>query len=423
MDSQAKRAGSKLTRGKIARLLERSVERVRGYRFQNLEPLIAAGLELGEGARVLPRAYIDPTRPWLITIGAGAAVSQYVKVLTHDDSMKIQTGFTRIGPVEIGKRVFVGNSSIILPGTRIGDNSIIGAGAVVSGEIPPGSVVVGHPGRVSSTVSRLQAWQRRAMADAPIWPMEGWTIGVTDDRKARQREALATVREGYSRDRNPRRWGARAEGAEWVPTAGVGWRDTRVIRVTRRAAARLRGELMIERWLREGLQLGEGAVIAEGAALDAWRPWLITIGAGSYVSPHVVILTHDAGLGFQGSLTRIGRVDIGSRVYVGPGAMLLPGSQVGDDSIVEAGAVVRGTIHCGSYVAGNPAAVVSDTASIAEECRRAAASGPSWPDEGCSGDEVSEERKRVQREALSSAPAGFLLPASELAGDESRGSS
>jgi maltose O-acetyltransferase len=388
--------------------------------------LIAQGLHVGEGARVAFNAYIDPNQPWLITIGAGAGISPYAKVLTHDDSMRIQTGFTRIGPVDVGERVYIGNNAIVLPGTRIGDESVIGAGTVVSGEIPPGSVVVGHPARVVTNVGRLQAWEAGSVVDAPIWPVKGWVFGtgITDERKASQRDALAKVREGYStegvpKDRDPRLEAARGEGTNCLAgaLAKIGRRLRRVVNRERRF------ENIPERFVREGLQLGEGAYLAAPAFADAVRPWLITIGAGSYVSPFVNILTHDARLRLQGSLTRIGRVDIGSRVFVGPGAMLLPGSQVGDDSIVEAGAVVRGTIHGGSYVAGNPAAVVSDTASIAEECRRAAASGPSWPDEGCSGDEVSEERKRVQREALSSAPAGFLLPASELAGDESRGSS
>jgi maltose O-acetyltransferase len=123
-------------------------------------------------------------------------------VLTHDDSMKIQTGFTRIGPVEIGERVFVGNGAIILPGTRIGDDSIIGAGAVVNGEIPPRSVAAGHPAQVLTTIDRYMAWKSRALADAPFWPKEGWVygMGITRKRKVSQREALAGGREGLSQN-------------------------------------------------------------------------------------------------------------------------------------------------------------------------------------------------------------------------------
>lgn len=393
------------------RWLRRAVNRVRGD--QNIERLIAAGLEFGQGAFVIHSAYLDPARPWLIKIGARSALSSHVKVFTHDDSMRLQTGLTRIAPVELGKRVFVGAGTTIRPGTRIGANSIIAAGAVVSGEIPPGSVVAGHPAQVITTVTRFQAWQRRALAGAPIWPREGWIpgLGITDERKASQREALATVREGYSEPgESRRRVYARSKVAEWLATsAEIGWRGLTPRRMKRLIADRLRGTRTIERHVREGLQLGERAFVADEAVLDARRPWLITIGADSYISRHVIIFTHD-GSQMQDGLTRIGRVDIGSRVYVGPGAMILPGSQIGNDSIIEAGAVVRGAIPSGSYAIGNPATVMSDTASIDGNSRRAAASGPSWPYEGPSSDHgITDERKPARHEALRSGSSGAPL--------------
>jgi serine acetyltransferase len=168
----------------------------------------------------------------------------------------------------------------------------------------------------------------------------------------------------------------------------------------------------MERWVRDGVQLAEGAFVADGAFLDAVRPWLITIGADSFISAYTAILTHDAALVFQGEQTRIARVDIGCRVYVAPGAVILPGSQIGDDSIIEAGAVVRGTIPPRSYVAGNPA-VVSDVTAVSEDWRDAATATPSWPYEGWSSDSgITEERKRAQREALSLAHSGYLFPPS-----------
>ena len=51
-------------------------------------------------------------------------------------------------PVIIGKNVFVGCNSIILKGTRIGDNCVVGAGSVVSGTFASGCVIAGNPARV-----------------------------------------------------------------------------------------------------------------------------------------------------------------------------------------------------------------------------------------------------------------------------------
>lgn len=51
-------------------------------------------------------------------------------------------------PVRIGKNVWIGAGAIVLPGVTIGDHSVIGAGSVVTKDIPPNVVAVGKPCRV-----------------------------------------------------------------------------------------------------------------------------------------------------------------------------------------------------------------------------------------------------------------------------------
>lgn len=51
-------------------------------------------------------------------------------------------------PVHIGSRVWIGAGAVILPGVTIGDNSVIGAGSVVTKDIPANVVAVGNPCRV-----------------------------------------------------------------------------------------------------------------------------------------------------------------------------------------------------------------------------------------------------------------------------------
>lgn len=51
-------------------------------------------------------------------------------------------------PVRIGDNVFVGTGAIILRGTTIGENSVIGAGSVVKGNVPPNVIAAGNPARV-----------------------------------------------------------------------------------------------------------------------------------------------------------------------------------------------------------------------------------------------------------------------------------
>jgi maltose O-acetyltransferase len=120
-------------------------------------------------------------------------------VLTHDASLQRHIGRTLLAPVVIGRRVFVGAGAIILPGSQIGEESIIAAGAVVRGDIPPRSVVTGIPGRVVSDLDSLLSKHREAAREAPRWPHQGWTLlrGITKERRQQQRETLAGGVSGY----------------------------------------------------------------------------------------------------------------------------------------------------------------------------------------------------------------------------------
>ncbi len=51
-------------------------------------------------------------------------------------------------PVKIGKYVWIGANVVILPGVEIGDNAVIGAGAIITKNIPANSVAVGNPAKV-----------------------------------------------------------------------------------------------------------------------------------------------------------------------------------------------------------------------------------------------------------------------------------
>lgn len=56
-------------------------------------------------------------------------------------------------PVTIGKNVWIGANAVILPGVTIGENSVIGAGSIVTKDIPANVVAVGNPCRVMREIS------------------------------------------------------------------------------------------------------------------------------------------------------------------------------------------------------------------------------------------------------------------------------
>lgn len=95
------------------------------------------------------------TEPWLITLGNRCHITDGVKFETHDGGTLIfRTEIPDLEitkPIKIGDDCYIGNNAIILPGVTIGNRCVIGAGAVVSRNIPDNSVAVGVPARVIKT--------------------------------------------------------------------------------------------------------------------------------------------------------------------------------------------------------------------------------------------------------------------------------
>nr|WP_282960144.1 sugar O-acetyltransferase [Sphingobium limneticum] len=86
-----------------------------------------------------------------VTIGNGTQIGAGVQILTADhprDPAARATGIEWGRPIRIGRNVWIGGGAIILPGVSIGDDALIGAGSVVTRDVPAGATVVGNPARV-----------------------------------------------------------------------------------------------------------------------------------------------------------------------------------------------------------------------------------------------------------------------------------
>lgn len=92
------------------------------------------------------------SEPYLISIGNHVETSFGVNFITHDGGVWVvrdqEPDLDVMATIQVGNNVFIGANSIILPGTNIGDDCVVGAGSVVRGEIPSGSVVAGVPAKV-----------------------------------------------------------------------------------------------------------------------------------------------------------------------------------------------------------------------------------------------------------------------------------
>lgn len=109
-----------------------------------------SGLRIGDRSQLGHNARIDQS----VTIGNDVVMGPDVVIMTAShafedpDTPVNQQGAEPVRPVIIGNDVWIGTRVIILPGVRIGDGAIIGAGSVVTKSIPPLAVAVGNPARV-----------------------------------------------------------------------------------------------------------------------------------------------------------------------------------------------------------------------------------------------------------------------------------
>jgi NDP-sugar pyrophosphorylase family protein len=90
----------------------------------------------------------------LIEIGEGFISAPGSVILTHDASTIIHCGKVRVEKTIIGKNVFLGLNAVVLPGIKVGNGSIIGAGSIVTKDVPENVIVVGNPARIVSTVDK-----------------------------------------------------------------------------------------------------------------------------------------------------------------------------------------------------------------------------------------------------------------------------
>jgi acetyltransferase-like isoleucine patch superfamily enzyme len=100
------------------------------------------GMDIDPTASFSLSARFDKTYPAGVHIGAWSYVAFDAAVLAHDMTRGLYL-HTRIG-----RNCFIGARSVILPGIQIGDESIVGAGSVVTKDVPPRCAVAGNPAQI-----------------------------------------------------------------------------------------------------------------------------------------------------------------------------------------------------------------------------------------------------------------------------------
>ena len=111
------------------------------------------GVKIGENCHISPYVLIDLLHPELITIEDNVTISSNSMIFAHinptANNFLKEHGYPRtIKPVLIKKGAVISVGCIIIAGVTIGENSIVGAGSVVTQDVPDYCVVVGNPARV-----------------------------------------------------------------------------------------------------------------------------------------------------------------------------------------------------------------------------------------------------------------------------------
>ena len=131
------------------------------------------GARIGQGCSIWSAKVI--TEPYLLEIGDRVGISMGTRFVTHDGSTVQGSGKQIFGRISVGDGTFIGCYCLILPGTVIGRDCIVGAGSVVRGKVPDGTVVMGNPAQFVMTTAmarRLAARDEDGLMVAGLSPKE-----------------------------------------------------------------------------------------------------------------------------------------------------------------------------------------------------------------------------------------------------------
>lgn len=100
------------------------------------------GMDIHPSAEFSLSARLDRTFPIGVHIGRNSYVAFEACILTHDRTRGLYLH------TEIGRDCFIGGRAMVLPGVKVGQGSIVAAGAIVTKDVPPRCIVAGNPAKV-----------------------------------------------------------------------------------------------------------------------------------------------------------------------------------------------------------------------------------------------------------------------------------
>lgn len=110
------------------------------------------GVKIGNNVFIGTEVLIDPAFPELVVLGNDVSLAGRNILMAHSDpTFPIRNEKlveTKIAPIKIEQGAWITVGAIILPGVKIGKNSIVAAGAVVTKDVPPYTLAGGVPAKI-----------------------------------------------------------------------------------------------------------------------------------------------------------------------------------------------------------------------------------------------------------------------------------
>lgn len=171
---------------------------------------------------------------------------------------------------------------------------------------------------------------------------------------------------------------------------------------------RVRGDHTTEKLKSMGMKVGKNFKRLHGTILDPGHCWLIEIGDDVTMAPRVHILCHDASTKTFLNYTKIGRVTIGNRVFIGAESVVLPGVTIGDDVVIGANSTITHDIPSNSVAVGSPAKVICTLDEYLEKEKRRMEQAPVYDISYTLGQNVPMQKRMEQKEALAG-KIGYII--------------
>ncbi len=247
------------------------------------------GAKLGSKVYLSSSNVIDPYFPELVCIGKNVILGMGAAIFCHE----FIDGELYVGKVKIGENCLIGFGSIVLPGTRMEDYSILTPGFLTS-DLKENTMAKGIDGsiRIEKNQSNIELPRRRV------------------------EKLNFTLHDYMSKLIFPK--GKRFQTA--FNNMYVEWQKSPLVSQSFR-------QILLKR---AGVKIGKNVKIEDSVHFDTFYPEKITIEDGVIIKSGSTIVTHEGTV----SNFRNGNVEIGKNVIIESGAKILPGVKIGKNSII-----------------------------------------------------------------------------------------